>query len=220
MDLVQNRAYSKEQKEQRSLDILVAARELFENRRYEEVTMLDIAHHCGVSKGTLYVYYKTKEALFLSYAKSEIDHFFGRLFTSLNSQSESAGVAGVVNALGSAYGESKALIRLLSILHSVLESNVDFDTALAFRQSLLPFLEQTGEECERLLAFLKPGHGQKLLLTFHAIALGFQLLANPSSVIKDVEKQEGMDIYSFDFESSFLTTIETFLIGMEVRAKR
>ncbi len=104
---IQQRAYSNEQKHQRRKDILSAAAELFKNRRYEQVTMADIAKQSGVAKGTLYVYFRTKEELFLVYAKFEIDLFLNRFYENLCVHREPAGISGVVTALGLAFSESK-----------------------------------------------------------------------------------------------------------------
>ncbi|MFH0967517.1 MAG: TetR/AcrR family transcriptional regulator [Methanobacteriota archaeon] len=52
------------EKEQRKTDILDAAERLFFSRRYEDVSMENIAHDVELNKATLYLYFKNKEALF------------------------------------------------------------------------------------------------------------------------------------------------------------
>lgn len=52
----------------RGEQILEAAAQLFAKHRYHEVRMDDIATHAGVAKGTLYRYYKDKEALYRALA--------------------------------------------------------------------------------------------------------------------------------------------------------
>jgi AcrR family transcriptional regulator len=217
---VKQRAYSNEQKLERQTTILLAAEKLFGDRRYEQVTMLDIAKCAGVSKGTLYVYFETKEALFLVYAKQHIDRFFARLQQLLDQHTDALGAAGVVNAIGQAYSESKQMVRLLTLLHQVLESNAGFDNALAFRRGLIPLLECAGAECERHLWFLDKGMGARLLLTIHSVSLGLQQLADPSETIQKVEQQPDMTLYQFDFETSFISTIDCLLAGMEARARQ
>ena len=180
--------------------------------------MVDIAQQAKVSKGTLYVYFLTKEALFLDYAKQEIELFFARLNHYLANQNQGTGIANVVNALKQAYSDSEDMIRLLSVLHSVLESNSGFEKALAFRQSLLPLLETAGQHCEQHLSFIKEGEGKRLLLTIHGISLGLQQLANPTDTIKKVEQPPGMSLYQFEFKTALLSTVDFLLAGMEVRA--
>lgn len=213
------RAYSDEQKRQRQVEMCQAAKLLLKERHYEKVTMNDIAETCGVSKGTLYVYFRTKEALFLTYAEQEINEFFLLLHKSLAQQLDGAGIESVVHSLGRIYSQKSEFGRLLSLLHTVLESKVDFDAALSFRRMLKPLLESTGEQFERHLTFLRPGEGSRLLLSIHAVSLGFQQLSNPSPVMKQVEDEPDMAFYRFDFNRNVLSTIKILLLGMEKQTK-
>ncbi|SHH55050.1 transcriptional regulator, TetR family [Sporobacter termitidis DSM 10068] len=51
-------------KETKKAEIVKAAKELFTNFGYKAVSMDSIAERAGVAKGTLYLYFKDKEALF------------------------------------------------------------------------------------------------------------------------------------------------------------
>jgi AcrR family transcriptional regulator len=56
------------EKEQRQMDIINAAEKLFFSRGYDNVSMEEIAEEVELSKGTLYLYFKDKEALFFAIA--------------------------------------------------------------------------------------------------------------------------------------------------------
>ena len=59
------------EKEQRKNDILFAAEKIFYEKGFETATMQDIANYCELSKGTLYLYFKTKNELCIAiYSKS------------------------------------------------------------------------------------------------------------------------------------------------------
>jgi AcrR family transcriptional regulator len=51
-------------KEARPEEILVAALELFTEKGFSATRMLDVAKNAGISKGTLYLYFENKEAIF------------------------------------------------------------------------------------------------------------------------------------------------------------
>jgi AcrR family transcriptional regulator len=55
-------------KEARPREILAAALATFVERGYKATTLADVARRAGVSKGTLYLYYKNKERLFRAVA--------------------------------------------------------------------------------------------------------------------------------------------------------
>ena len=53
----------------RSAEIMDAAREVFARKGFAETTMDDIAEAAGLAKGTLYLYFKSKRALYLAALK-------------------------------------------------------------------------------------------------------------------------------------------------------
>ena len=197
----------------------MAAVTLFKEKRFEDVTMIDIAKKAAVSKGTLYVYFLTKEAIFLDHAKDQIHLFFNGLNQHLDSCDNTGEISEVVSAINKAYTQSIDMIRTLSVLHTVLENNAGFDRALKFRTELIPLIENTGLLFEKYLDFLKQGEGKRLILTIHGISLGFHQLSNPTEVIKKVQQAPNMDLYDFDFKTALLNTVDLLLTGMETRAK-
>lgn len=59
-------------KEARPEEILEAALELFAEKGFSSVRMTDVAKQAGISKGTLYLYFDSKEAIFLELVKTVI----------------------------------------------------------------------------------------------------------------------------------------------------
>lgn len=60
--------WKENEKEQRRENIIDAARKLFFDTDYESVTMDEIAKEIGLGKGTLYLYFNSKESLFYAVA--------------------------------------------------------------------------------------------------------------------------------------------------------
>ncbi len=65
------RAVTDEAKEQRRDDILAAAKEVFAERGYHATTMADVATAAGMSYGSVYWYFDSKDALFHALMDSE-----------------------------------------------------------------------------------------------------------------------------------------------------
>ena len=59
--------------------ILDGARKVFTRMGFDGASMSDITREAGVSKGTIYVYFKNKEDLFLALIARQRDAFFGDL---------------------------------------------------------------------------------------------------------------------------------------------
>ena len=60
----------KRRKEQRPAEITTAAMELFAEKGYDATRVDDVAQRAGISKGLLYLYFKTKEELFKAVIRS------------------------------------------------------------------------------------------------------------------------------------------------------
>lgn len=60
--------WKEREKKQRRNDIIAVAEKLFFDRDYDSVSMDDIAKEIGLGKGTLYLYFKSKESLFYAVA--------------------------------------------------------------------------------------------------------------------------------------------------------
>lgn len=83
-------------KEQHRQEILRTAEHIFARKGYHTTTMETVAEECGWSKGTLYLYFKSKEDLFFSILIEKMDRFSETL---LNELKTSKGVRGKVAAL-------------------------------------------------------------------------------------------------------------------------
>jgi len=68
---------------ERKKTILNAAMKLFSETDFHEVTVDEIAHKAGLSKGTLYLYFKNKEDLFFSIIEEKSNELFTRLENSI-----------------------------------------------------------------------------------------------------------------------------------------
>ncbi|KAF5086858.1 TetR/AcrR family transcriptional regulator [Methanobacterium aggregans] len=58
--------WKEREREQRQNDIINAARKLFADKDFDEVSMNEIAGEVGLGKSTLYLYFKNKEALYFA----------------------------------------------------------------------------------------------------------------------------------------------------------
>ena len=61
------------EKEARRRRMLTAAAQLLESWSYRDITMERIADRAGVAKGTLYLYFRTRESLFLGLYQEKVE---------------------------------------------------------------------------------------------------------------------------------------------------
>src|SRR6185436_5575120 len=82
---MQQRARKHEDKQARRQDILDAARALVaEGAPFERIMVADVAERAGIAKGTVYLYFKTKEELLLALLEQLLDAWFPALAAALD----------------------------------------------------------------------------------------------------------------------------------------
>lgn len=67
--------------ETRRKEIVLAAKEIFESSEYEAVTMQTIMDRLGIAKGTIYHYFKSKDALLEAVVQLIVDQHIERMIT-------------------------------------------------------------------------------------------------------------------------------------------
>lgn len=212
------RARKETQKQERRQAMLKAAWALFQTQHYDDVNMVDVAHEVGVAKGTLYLYFKTKEELFLAVLHVQFEQWFEVIDGRLTAASTALTVEQIAELLADSLASRPALTRLFALIHLVLEHNSNYDEIVAFKRMLQTHVMATGSLIEQKLPFLSAGEGSRFLLQVYAILLGIQQLANPSPTAAAVlEREPDMEIFRLEFKPAFTETVITFLKGLQAR---
>ena len=213
------RAVRDEQKRERRQAILEVAWELFQTTKYETLTMSDIAHALGLAKGTVFLYFKTKEALFLTLVEQQLTGWFAEVDARLEGLEHSGAIQQVTEILHQSLEKRSGLTRLLAILHTLLEQNIDLDSALHFKFFLLEHFQRTGLLLEQNLSFLATGEGARLLLRCHALVIGLWHLSDPAPVVRQALQHSELQLFEVSFAPEFATAVQTLLYGMERMAQ-
>jgi len=214
------RAVTEEQKEERRLAILHAAETLFQAADYNTISMSQIAQTAGVAKGTVFLYFATKEELFLAITGQAYSKFFAGLNKRLKSTIDAGKTCttdDLVDILQAVFGGDDALLRLMGIVSIILEHNIQYATALQFKSMLAHQVRSAGELLEEAIPSWGPGEGMAFLLKLQALAIGFQHLSAPSPVVKKVIAGEGLEMFNICFADYFFVTIREVIKGIGAR---
>ena len=130
-----------------------------------------------------------------------------------------ASIAGFVQLIGESLARRPQLLRLIAILHTELEQNVEPAAARRFKHWLKERMQATGALLEKHLPFLQPGQGAQLLLDIDALVIGLQHLAEPSGVMREVLQDEELTLFRVDLQQRLLDTLSTLLMGLAYEAK-
>lgn len=214
------RARSEDEKQERRGQILATARAMYEaNPSFGAFTMSALATEAGLAKGTLYLYFRTKEALFLALLEELLAEWFDDV------ERRAARGAGAWTAdhtaaelLESVRGRP-TLARLLTIMGTILEHNVAYDNVLAFKRELHRRAGDTGRLLEARLPWLGAGEGGRVLVYLHALVVGLWQQAEPSPVVARILGEPEMAAIRVDFERDLGVMLRALLTGMRVRAE-
>lgn len=173
------RAIAAEDKLARRATILAAARRLFCGDSRQLPSVARIAEAAGLAKGTVYLYFLSKEEIFLALLGDEFDALLTTLSQHFGATWRSAGADGFI-ALYLAYLEAHPeLLRLDAMAYSVLENNLSEQQLRPFKLALMQQLLAAGAVLEQELG-LEQGRGATLLLRTYALTRGlWQSLDHP-----------------------------------------
>jgi TetR/AcrR family transcriptional regulator len=217
------RAIDAAEKNERRMHILQTAAALFETAGYDQISMSEVAFASGIAKGTVYLYFKTKEELFLALIDVAFGHWFADLQLRLTTIPDCAApqrIAVFTAMLTESIHQQALLLGLLPILHTVLEHNIPYAAALEFKQHLRDHLLQTGAQIETGFNFLRIGQGAELLLTAYAGLIGLQSMAEPSEVVRQVLGQPEMDVLVVDETAALRQMVSRIFTGMYYENER
>jgi TetR/AcrR family transcriptional regulator, cholesterol catabolism regulator len=229
------RARKEEQKEERRQDIIDAAWLLFQETSYGAVTMAQVAERAGLAKGTLYLYFTTKEELFLAVIDQELGKWFDHVDTLLEpldargldvERAWSGRARGdgepwvdvavrIASLLSESLVERDAMTRLLTILHGILEQNVSYEAALRFQLSLLSHCRCTGTLLERCLPFLASGEGIRVLIRMYSLVIGLRQVCDPAPITREIRSRPDMATFRIDFGEELKISIGLLLSGSQ-----
>ena len=167
------RAFASEDKQARRDAILEAARSLFVAGDGTLPSAAQIADAAGLAKGTVYLYFRTKEEIFAALLLAGWSALMAEVGLALSRSQDgrSEKVAAFLAVYGSHFAANPELLRLDALGYGVLEQNMGADALRAFKLTLVSRLIEAGSIADTAL-HLPPGRGFRLLMRTYALTRG------------------------------------------------
>jgi AcrR family transcriptional regulator len=182
------RALDEEDKQTRRADILEAARTLFYQKDWQLPTAAEVAIASGLAKGTVYLYFKTKEEIFANLllegwlpVMRATELVFARSKGRRLDQAHEF-IASLVDHLG----KHPELLRLDALGAGVLERNMTAEALVEYKNRFNQAFEEAGECIDRALR-LQPGRGSQILLRTAAMTRGLWQIAQHAEDSKTLQ---------------------------------
>ena len=192
------RAVAPHEKVERRAAIVDAVHELARRDLSASYSVEQLARKAGVAKGTVYLYFKTREEMLLAVHEKHAHELFDVVERALAAPAASA--RKVVRA-GLRYLKAHPeFYPLAAGCRGMLDRNVSTEAAFAFKVSLGRRLEPLGARIEQLYPGLRRGEGAVLLMNSYAMIVGLWQLADPPLSLRPVMNRPEMQLFKLDFE--------------------
>ena len=165
---INRRARSAEQKALRRQAVLDAAETYFLEVGYEAFSMTQLAKKAGVVKGTLYLYFKTREELFLTLYEQSLIRWSEVFIASLTDLMPSKAYAQVLYKTACADG---TFLPLPIRLEHVIEHNVAIPRLIKSKRVFISQVEVVAEHTSAALKLSK-AQAQEIVKTMGVLLIG------------------------------------------------
>lgn len=211
------RARSPEEKSFRRQQILDAASALFAEVGYEGFSVALLARKAGIVKGTLYLYFKTREEVFLALYDQSLNRWSEKFILGLPESLEDRAFCELL--YDTAFGDA-LYVPLQARLEKVIEHNVSLDCLLLSKRN---FLQQVDRLAAALADVLCLGNEQALeviksLGVLIVGAAGADLA--PSLDGEDIPEDVQNLLASFSSQLIFIKNAERIIRGVRSEHQR
>ena len=200
------RASTEKKKQERRASIIERARAYMATRSFSEIRLNDLARELNLVKGTLYLYFPTKQDLFVSILVDEMEAWWGAL--RLRRTTRSLG-----KDLTHELAERGLLVRLLASLHMTIEPGLSPAGLRSLKQWFRSFALRASCDMEERYPGIS-GRGFRLLMGIYALVVGISQLAFPPENVRAlIEKDDTLAPFRIEFEDFLVQSIDSLYRG-------
>ena len=197
--------------------IVKAARSLFERSPRLDATVAEVAERAGVAKGTVFLYFSSREAIELAVLEGELREWLD----ALDGELDQGGAWSVERAAAAMVGSvvlRKLMLRLLARLESAIEHRVSEEGSRALVRWTVGRFAATGARLEaRLPGQLQRGEGSRFLLRFRALSTGLWVMSDRGASVARALADPSLSSIRVDFERELEVSLAALLRGMTAR---
>lgn len=204
------------QKAEKARAIALVARQQFENKSFSQITMAEIAKQAGVSKGTLFNYYESKESLFMTLLLDGYCDYFESMIVTVNQQ-KTFELADFIQLLLAETAElitnHATLVRLNALRGPILEQGANLDQTVAHRKALYETNERLAQIICQRVTRLSVEEVSQLFLVQSAIISGLMNLSALDEFQQQPLVEQDFDHFRINLKRDAVTTFNYYLVG-------
>ena len=196
---LRQRAIGEEDKEERRNALLDAAETLFMKHPDRMASVSEVADEAGLAKGTVYLYFPSKEEMLLALHERQVANFFAELMRRL-ARPEPLDFDHVFGITRDHLIRAPGYLPLTSRCFGLMDREIPAETAMAFKGRIGRVLEPAGAGLERHFPDLDKGGGIRLLLNSYGLIVGLWQLMHPNERFRDQLDRPELRVFKRDYE--------------------
>ena len=181
---IKKRARDESSKQARKETILEAALSLFQGGSLLP-KVDEIALKAGLAKGTVYLYFESREEIYLHLVTMHVTAYWENLEAHLRA-SPSLTPEELARWILDYHDTHPHYLPMASILNHILEENAGLSETVNFKHLHAQKLSDCGKLLDATVAGLPLGEGVHLLLALNALMVGLWERANPTRAVRDL----------------------------------
>lgn len=212
---VRTRAVLPADKSERRASILRAAADLLKGAPQGAFSVEELARRAGLAKGTVYLYFGTREEVLLAVHAERQQLLFDTLDKVLASpRIDIRMVARTVTRFLRAHPE---FLPLAANCRGMLETNIGGAAALAYKQAIGARLMQIGARMEAIFPALSKGQGVGLLMASYGMMIGLWQISDPPACLASAMERPDMRVFNVDLEKQLGVALVCLWEGATLR---
>ena len=167
--------------------------------RFPALTLAEIAARAGVAKGTVYLYYATKEEVFLELLAWRLGLWAEALIRWIEEGDAPLSAQELAEAYVAYPASNPATLKLAGLASAVLEANVAREVVIRFKTGQLERLRALGAAAARRTAGLDADRATQMFLRSYGYLLGIWQLSEAPAACRDAFSLPGLEALQMDF---------------------
>jgi AcrR family transcriptional regulator len=208
---VKQRAMGSEDKEVRRQAILDAVEKLFIRHPDRMANVAEVAAAAGLAKGTVYLYFPSKEEMLLALHERHVAHFFAQLTKKL-AEPGPLDFDDIFPVTRDHLIRLPGYLELTSRCFGLMDREIPRDAALEFKARIAGTLSTAGAQLERHFA-MAPGAGVALLLHSYGLIVGLWQLLHPNERFGKAMQRPELRLLNRDYEREIETALRALWSG-------
>jgi AcrR family transcriptional regulator len=208
---IKSRAIAVEDKEVRKHALLDAAEALFLAHPSRIANVAEVAVAAGLGKGTVYLYFPSKEEMLLSLHERHVERFFAALIAKLGSPAVT--YEEILDITHTHLVRVPGYLALTSRCMAMMDRDIPIEVALAFKMRVAAWLGAAGALLERHFPQLAPGDGVTLLQHSYGQIVGLWQLLHPIERFGKALQRDDLKLFDRNYEKELDLALYALWIG-------